>query len=824
MSEVASLELKVSATGVDVTNAKVRELADNGKRAETATNGLAESFKKLAAPVLASVSAFEGLKKLVEVNREFDKLNAGLITATGSSGEAAKAFEALQEFAQKTPFSLRQTTEAFVQLVNRGLSPSERALTAYGNLASALGTGLNDVTDAISAALRGEYEPIKKYVSSIQKEGDKLSIGFRGTTTKIGNNAKELQAYLINLSETNFGDAMTNRMNSLDGALSNLGDEWDKLFLTIGKAGVGQLITDAVHEATDALAELSAMIASGELPGYLQALAGQFAGFGQDAQETGRILVQAWRVDFLGLRTEAQNTGLSLSEAFRDFGPNVRTLIQAGAVEIAAELQTIAAYSVYWVEQIKAIFTSDTLEAVEARLQSKLKNIEGARSEMFDEIVKERDAALNSYNKQIEAAKKLREEYDQQIKAKREANQGVDRLAGYEKGGKGKSPLSQQQIAAAKRAFEEFQKAQEAIDPLKKIEDEYEKRQKLIDRFTKKNVEQHDKLTTANAVQYAKDLEELREKQNREVDEVKKSLLTQEESIADSYRKRREIVENSLEDPEAKDRLLTKLQQDQEKELADLADSKRRERQQLDEDYLSEEQQLMRAQERKHELLEKARRDQLVTEERYSELLVKLADETERKRAALSLRYLEEGTKYGGQLFANLADAARNWAGEQSGAYKALFAAQKAFAVAQTTVAIASGIANAQKLIWPANLVEGIRVAALGAQLIAQISGANYSGAYDAGGYIPAGRVGLVGERRAELVDRPTLVQGPANVTGGAETARMFGRQQPVQVTLISAPNQAAARQWARSAEGRREFVNIMREEATTIRAFLAGG
>lgn len=58
------------------------------------------------------------------------------------------------------------------------------------------------------------------------------------------------------------------------------------------------------------------------------------------------------------------------------------------------------------------------------------------------------------------------------------------------------------------------------------------------------------------------------------------------------------------------------------------------------------------------------------------------------------------------------------------------------------------------------------------------------AGLFDAGGRIAAGQVGLVAEKRPEVVDgelitRPTLVRGPAKVTGGAETARMMGVPRP---------------------------------------------
>lgn len=59
--------------------------------------------------------------------------------------------------------------------------------------------------------------------------------------------------------------------------------------------------------------------------------------------------------------------------------------------------------------------------------------------------------------------------------------------------------------------------------------------------------------------------------------------------------------------------------------------------------------------------------------------------------------------------------------------------------------------------------------------------GGFFAGLFDAGGRIQAGQLGLVGEKRPEFVDgklvtRPTLIEGPANVTGGAATSRLLDR------------------------------------------------
>jgi hypothetical protein len=47
--------------------------------------------------------------------------------------------------------------------------------------------------------------------------------------------------------------------------------------------------------------------------------------------------------------------------------------------------------------------------------------------------------------------------------------------------------------------------------------------------------------------------------------------------------------------------------------------------------------------------------------------------------------------------------------------------------------------------------------------------------AFDSGGHIPSGETGIVAEKRAEFVNG-VLVRGPADVTGGAQTAAILAR------------------------------------------------
>lgn len=142
MTDVASLAIRVESLEVQQADRRLKGMTSSGGAAERATGGLTSAFTKLIGPLTAAVSVMGTLNKLVSVQREFDVLNSGLVTATGSAEDAAIAFGALEDFAARTPYGLQQAVEGFTKLVNLGLTPSERALESYGNTASAMGKDL----------------------------------------------------------------------------------------------------------------------------------------------------------------------------------------------------------------------------------------------------------------------------------------------------------------------------------------------------------------------------------------------------------------------------------------------------------------------------------------------------------------------------------------------------------------------------------------------------------------------------------------------------------------------------------------------------------
>ena len=405
MTDYARLVISVDSR--QVRNAD-RDMAGMSRTA----SGLASGVSRMIGPLLSAASAMAALSKAVSIQRQFDVLNAGLITATGSSEKAAQAFEALQDFAAKTPYSLDQAVEGFTKLVNLGLTPSEQALLSYGNTASAMGKDLNQMIEAVADAATGEFERLKEFGIKAKQEGDSVSLTFRGTTTRIGNNAREIEEYLTALGENEFAGAMERRMDTLDGAISNLGDTWDQTYRLINEAGLGELMEDSVRGTIAALEELNAALDSGQLETFLSAIAGKFDGFGRDVDASFEIITQLIKTDTSRWDALIENNVNTMIATFRDLPENVRAFIQIMTVEVLAGFDMVKAYARAFNDGINAIFTNDTWSGVGDRLERELSIASSAREGSIISIITERDAALASFDAQINAAGELRESYD----------------------------------------------------------------------------------------------------------------------------------------------------------------------------------------------------------------------------------------------------------------------------------------------------------------------------------------------------------------------------------------------------------------------------
>lgn len=243
IAEEYLLKFKADTTALNQKLSQTSASVDRIERKVKTTNAQFAAMGK-ALIALGLVRVISGISSTIQ---RFEKLQASLITVTGSTEAAATAFEKIQEFAATTPFQLDEVVNSFIKLKSLGLDPSEDALRSYGNTASAMGKSLNQVIEAVADAATSEFERLKEFGIKAKQEGDRVTFLFQGVSTEVGNNASEITEFLQGIGDVQFAGAMERQADDLSVALSNLGDEIDKLIVDIGEGGLTGVLISAAN-------------------------------------------------------------------------------------------------------------------------------------------------------------------------------------------------------------------------------------------------------------------------------------------------------------------------------------------------------------------------------------------------------------------------------------------------------------------------------------------------------------------------------------------------------------------------------------------------
>lgn len=232
-------------------------------------------------------------------------------------------------------------------------------------------------------------------------------------------------------------------------------------------------------------------------------------------------------------------------------------------------------------------------------------------------------------------------------------------------------------------------------------------------------------------------------------------------------------------------------------------------------------QQLQDAQNSRLEIIRQAKEAQLITEQEYLALSLEankkynqdvLEAETNRFRGQL---------QNGQEIFGSLTKIAQSYAGEQSGLYKTLFRASKAFAIADSTVKIIQGISAAAANPWPTNLAAMASVASATAGLVNQIQATDLQGFQNGGDF----RVGGAGGTDSQLVafratpNETVSVRTPGQANRDQKAAPAQAEQQPFNVVNIVDPGLLDS--YMNTAAGERVLVNAIRRNSSQIARYI---
>lgn len=439
MADTASLIVRVSSTGVDKTTSQL--------------NGLTKAAGAAAAAVVSLETAKQVFSALVDSQRNFDKLNSGLITMTGSADNAAKAFSVLQQFAKETPYGLNQAVEGFTKLAALGLNPSKEALISYGNTAAAMGKDLNQMIEAVADASTFEFERLKEFGIKSSQQADTVSFTFRGVTTTVKKNSEEIQKYLLNIGNTDFAGAMETRSKTLDGQLSSLADSFDGLVLAVAQSGFGDAVGEQAAKAEDAITALTDAIASNEIAATLQDWVTLF-------NESFKFISDA--LNDLAYDTEDKSVDMSdslgtIPDAIREWLPDIQQTFH----EVIAWFQRIDDYAVALGQTLADVFDPSKTAALT------FKNLTAEADAAYAASIKRAEAESQAITNRSKQRKKEIEEQRKQYDERKKQEIDLASLVN-KKGGTGNTGNADDKAAkaAAKKAEQLRNQAQDYLDTL----------------------------------------------------------------------------------------------------------------------------------------------------------------------------------------------------------------------------------------------------------------------------------------------------------------------------------------------------------------------
>jgi len=723
---------------VDLNTKKYNEnLQKMKKTTAKETKETANSFKALSnvwTGLIGAISTGAIGSAVVSELKATESAVASFIDSTGSVTKARETFEMLQQAARDTlqPFDALQ--KSALDLRRNGIEPTSAQMKTFAQIAISSGKNLESVTTAFTNAVQGKYKSLSQLGIIAKDTGDKITLSYKGTTTQIEKSTESLTAYFKKLGEENAG-ALEYLQSGMTGAINHIENAWGDFVRAIAESGLGDAIAHTIRAMGTALDSITAWINANQEPirqffnrwsDYIDRLSKNFVELTNDLNN---FFKASQKVNGSGGKTEPGILGYfnafaeTIGEQIHDLvhGKEPERLFKAERDrEMQLFKQRVANLKKGSAEYEQAVWeTNERQKAIAKKYENETTSIAGRIGDLIfggkeDHIF---DRKLEEYSDYLAEKDNLRKKDAEKEKERAESV----KLSAFGSGSAGGGGSSRTATKAANDTWGAYYK--KIIDIQRANLSERERLELEFNDKMTELVTEAGQSQTAKAEEIANAKTIIEEQYQKKVEDLRKQAYSfYVESIDSEDLKLQETHENRLTELENyyNQRLLT------------------------DEQYLSARQKLYDDYYDKLEELKNSGKDEQFKQERED------------------MQNLADGFDSLSDAFSNLTDGMNN----ASSSYKALFAVEKAFAVASAT---AQAFAAWMKAIgtsstWYEAIANYASAVALTTNILTKLRNVEM---HDKGGRIPAGQVGIVGEFG------PELVAGPANVTSRRETAEM---------------------------------------------------
>lgn len=732
-------------------------------------NSIKNSFKGMAAGLAGAFSAVASFNKIVNSLKDYESKVSSLSAITGNIEDAKILFNDLNNLSRKIPQQFDDITAAAVNLNKSGIVPTEENIKALSAIAVGTNNTLASVSQVVTSAALGQVKALKQLGIVAKATGDQIEVSYKGQKSVIDNTSESIMKYIYDISKNNFAETLNYQMRGMTGATKNLSDAWSDMWTAIATGDVGKEIADSIYTASRALDSFTAWLKSAEVQ---QALGGIVRAFKGAFSTIANGLSNLWQ-PFSDFFSNLSDAGEKTCKAEIGYFEGWFDFVRLGLGDITAQLDTWYKQLQAYAERAGSIIAQTvhgTTYEVMSRADLSIKMLAKIKELGLENtaLVKKSGKVDLSAILQLPKGHPLLDYYMEERKRVTDANKQIKNteLASEDAFQKQLADIEKKNDAERAKAYDDLIQTRINLqNSLKTKTLNYNDIFKMSGGGTSGST-----AASSAARKLAEETDKARkayENLNAEIQRMKFNALDAIEQEKITYADRMTVLKTALEQ--------SAISQEQyrttEQELTQLHLDKLSE---LYNEHYEEE-----AEKRNQALQEMKHREEdwnsnSTVLDQFSEKIAKYnlnwanLISGDFSKAKLTGTQIVGVYSQAGKAISDYFGSVAQGFEKNSGIYKGLFALQKGFAVASSMISMYQGAMNAMAAPYPANLIAWAQVIGQGLQIIGQLKSVNYSGAYDKGGYIPSGSIGLVGEIG------PELIKGPATVTGRKDTEELM--------------------------------------------------
>ena len=732
-------------------------------------NSIKNSFKGMAAGLTGAFSAVASFNKIVNSLKDYESKVSSLSAITGNIEDAKILFNDLNNLSRKIPQQFDDITAAAVNLNKSGIVPTEENIKALSAIAVGTNNTLASVSQVVTSAALGQVKALKQLGIVAKATGDQIEVSYKGQKTVIDNTSESIMKYINDISKNNFADTLNFQMRGMTGATKNLSDAWSDMWTAIATGDVGREIADSIYTASKALDSFTAWLKSAEIQ---QALGGIVRAFKGAFSTIANGLSNLWQ-PFADFFSNLSDAGEKTCKAEIGYFEGWFDFVRLGLGDITAQLDTWYKQLQAYAERAGSIIAQTvhgTTYEVMNRADMSVKMLAKIKELGLENtaLVKKSGKVDLSAILQLPKGHPLLDYYMAERKRVADANKQIKNteLASESEFQKQLADIEKKNDNERKKAYDDLIQTRINLqNSLKTKSLNYNDIFKMSGSGTSGST-----AASSAARKLAEETDKARkayENLNAEIQRMKFNALDAIEQENTTYANRMTVLKTALE----QSAITQEQYRTTETELTQLHLDKLSE---LYNEHYKEE-----AEKRNQALQEMKQREEdwnsnSTVLDQFSEKIAKYnlnwanLISGDFSKAKLTGTQIVGVYSQAGKAISDYFGSVAQGFEKNSGIYKGLFALQKGFAVASSMISMYQGAMNAMAAPYPANLLAWAQVIGQGLQIIGQLKSVNYSGAYDKGGYIPSGSVGLVGEIG------PELIRGPATVTGRKDTEELM--------------------------------------------------